>query len=175
MSTLSLGHLPLVWMVDEAKKAGLRFEPSVEARHGTSLAPKEIDLRKEDYTRPLTDSEAKKRSDLNNDFQAFLSKIEQSPLHSELRFGHGWSPVHVCKQRIKNLFYSRTVRQPAAWEHGQRVIPLDAAVHSSVLRRMKDDPTYQPSNLCIDNPDSLTILNSGDQFRECFVRESTSN
>jgi hypothetical protein len=172
---VSLGHLPLVWMADEAKKAGLRFEPTLEGLRRTAVAADDIDLRNEDYKRSLTKSEAEQISGRNEYFLSVLSESERSSLHNELEFGHGWSPAHVCKQRIKNLFYSRAVSQSAALEHTQREIPLDAAVHASVLRRMRADPTYRPSNLCIDNPDSLTMLGNGDQVRECFVREPTSN
>lgn len=168
-----LSHLSLVWMMNKAKPAGLRFDRHQETRHNTSTIEQDLDLISGDYKKAKNEGDNAYHSSLyRSSVDSLNDACDKGFLHNELQFGRGWAPVHVCKRRFKNLFYSRTLSQSAAKKQNLRNIPLDASIHCSVLRRMGADPTYRPSNLCIDNPDSLTILNKGDPVRECFVRAS---
>ena len=168
-----LSHVSLVWMVNEAKKAGLRFDTNKEQQSQVSNALHEMDLLSGDYKNVESESDGAEMSGSRRDFVHSLhSASEKGLLHDELKFGNGWSPVHVCKRKARNLFFSKILSKSVASKHNHREIPLDANIHSSVLRRMRVNPTYRPSNLRISNPDSLTIFNKGDLGRECFVRRA---
>lgn len=98
-----------------------------------------------------------------------ISERETRPMYYEVDFGHGWSPLHVCKQRLKNMVLTRTGSHSEALRRGQREIPAKALVHSSVIRRMRALPTYRPSNLMIGDLDALDFLNKGSHLKECFI------
>lgn len=168
-----LSQLPLLWMAAEAEKAGLRLDSTGRDLECGGLPHPGIDLRRKDYksrSRRLQylDFEPRARAAYEK-----LARSEQGALHSELEFGNGWYPPHVCKQNIKNLVYSKTFCRSTALKRGQREIPANAAVHASVIRRMKEDPddgpAYRPSNLHIEDTDSLTILNAEDPVGKHFI------
>lgn len=98
-----------------------------------------------------------------------ISEHGTGPMHHEVDIGHGWSPLHVCKQRLKNMVLTRTGSHSEALRRDQREIPANALVHSSVIHRMRALPTYRPSNLIIGDLDALDFLNKGSHFKECFI------
>lgn len=167
----SLSRLALFWMSAEAEKAGLRFDETLKRIWQAGIPYKNLCMREND--------EGNFYSDNRHGSEPYLSDLlyasETLPMHQETSFGNGWYAVHVLKQRIKNMLQARTFSQSTALRRGQREIPEYAHIHSSVIRRMKADCSYRPSNLPIESDlDSLKILNEGDQISECFVWNPTT-
>ena len=167
-----LSQIPLFWMAAEAEKAGLRLDETGENLQRGGIAYPGIDLRKRDHKRCLSEQEATDIAQEQDFHSRSLSRSERKPIHSELELGHGWFPPHVCMQNIKNMIYAKSFHRSTALERGQREIPANAAVHASVIRRMKDTelhPAYRPSNLHIADPNSLSISNEEDQIGGYFI------
>lgn len=174
-----LSRLPLIWMAAEAEKAGLLFDTTGIDLDRDGLPHPGIDLREDSYRRRLVGGQAIDLIAADRSASREISEGEVGPLHSELEFGHGWSSPHVCKQIIKNMVYSKTFHRSTALERGQREIPVNAAVHASVIRRMTDDnfdqPPYQPSNLHLENPYSLTMVDAEDPINGYFIYKPPSS
>jgi hypothetical protein len=158
-----LSHIPLVWMVKEAKIAELHFDT-------TKLKSFECDSESEDL---FAENEDKKFStkeaatDQNHDAVAPKTSFHQALKHAEekgivhdcLRFGGGLPSTSTMSWWIMEyLPFRRMDLQPdGSWKpinwplpYGEvRDIPEDAEIHASVIRRMQLDPSYRPGNLII--------------------------
>lgn len=151
----ALSHSPLVWMVQEAWRAGLQLDPSKVKQfecleeHGHEFTP----IQKED-------EEEKPRSAASKSFHDALNLSSTAGWsHDCLSFGNGLPATSVLVWRLMEyLPFRRMDLQPdGSWKPirwplpcGEvRDIPLDAQVHVSVLRRMKANPNYRPGNLIV--------------------------
>jgi hypothetical protein len=172
-----LNHPPLVWMVQEAKKAGLRLNEFVMKK---LQCVGEIDHPA--YPNMPGDQTNEER---------FVASLQvggtKGKIHDLLCYGNGRSPISVLSWRlIEYLPLRRMELQPSGdWEakrwpppRGEtRDIPLGANIHASAIQRMKDDPSYRPDNLTLghDTPNGgignwVVSAYEGDPVRETYVR-----
>ncbi len=142
--TWPLSHAPLVWMVQEAQKAGLVFDS--EKLVDLHCSPDKID----DYGNKDIGHERK-----------FSDALHQSSvsgfMHDCLERRKGLKALSVISWNImEHLPFRRMDLQPdGSWKpirwplpKGEvRDVPADAKVHVSVLKRMQGDDEYRPGNL----------------------------
>ncbi|KAF9894175.1 hypothetical protein FE257_009148 [Aspergillus nanangensis] len=158
---LALSHVPLVWMVQEAQRAGLRFDPQkmklfhcfdditetgglphdLEGNHGSDA-----------------DGNNGQEPGVGSDFKRALWKsTAHGHIHDFLRYGRGvpWATV-LSWRVVEYLPFRRMGLQPdGSWRPirwplplgERRDIPKGAKIHGSVIRRMKTDPEYRPENM----------------------------
>ncbi|KAL2126067.1 hypothetical protein VTI74DRAFT_1830 [Chaetomium olivicolor] len=167
----SASHVPLVWMVREAIKAGLRFDIDkvremgcIEALDDACMTGANGDVEKKPNETEAQDAGKQKSHPLIPDIivrsdSEMMHKAYVARIHDSLDFGGGlsWSSVLAWKI-MEYLPFRRMDLQPdGSWKPirwplpcGEvRDIPADARVHGSVIRRMQLDPTYRPGNLII--------------------------
>ena len=183
----SLSHVPLVWMVHEAERAGLRFDRSRMAK--LHCCPDALDeYGKEDH------------EEMN---QHFHSAIHESGcrgfIHDCLQYGAGLSRLSVLSWKIMEYlpFRRMDLRPDGSWKPirwplpaGEtRDIPDDAKIHCSAIKRMQEDKQYRPGNLVVGGggrgmkqaPEEFgmgrwkVISNEGDPIREAYVRLHSIN
>ncbi|KAE8147770.1 hypothetical protein BDV25DRAFT_142417 [Aspergillus avenaceus] len=182
-----LGHGPLVWMIHEAKRAGLQFDE----KKIDQLVEKErqADLpMDEDFEKPVQDSNGKL-------FESLRIASTQGLLHDYLKSGEGVPSGTARSWRLMEYMpFRRMILQPdGSWKPTRwrlhrgrrRDIPLDAQIHISVIDRMTADPTYRPANLILRSCDGKLDLSKygygigewvvwdheGDLVRQTFVRK----
>ena len=173
-----LSHAPLVWMVQEAQRAGLQLDPSKVKRFECSEAfegdysPISEDLQdpgraspqrpevREDGDNAGTDAEDKqKAASVDNFRNALVLSSTKGIFHDCLAFGNGLSSPSVLTWKIMEYLPFRRMDlqgdgswKPIRWPlpRGEvRDIPEDAQIHVSALRRLQGDPNYRPGNLII--------------------------
>ena len=171
-----LSHNPLVWMVQEAWKAGLQLDPR-KVKQFECLEEFEGEfspIREEcawgahdDGTNPeLAGSSEKKDGEdqpasasSRNFHNAMHLSSTKGWIHDCLSFGNGLPAGSVIVWRIMEyLPFRRMDLQPdGSWKPirwplpcGEvRDIPVDASIHVSALRRMQTNPKYRPGNLIV--------------------------
>ncbi|KAJ5234987.1 uncharacterized protein N7469_004155 [Penicillium citrinum] len=172
----ALSHNPLVWMVQEAHKAGLELDErkmknfqcleeyegdyspiraSIAARR-PSQAPQEQD--NPDAYREKPDD--KQRSASSRDFwHALHTSCTKGVLHDCLEFNQGLPATSVLSWRLMEWLPFRRMDlqadgswKPICWPlpRGEvRDVPLDAEIHVSAIRRMQHNPKYRPGNVIV--------------------------
>jgi hypothetical protein len=183
-----LSHAPLVWMVQEARNAGLRLDASkmkalecIEDCNGDDASVAE----REKETPP-------EMSDSHKDFvNALQIGGTKGCIHDLLYYTNGLPITSVLSwQFMEYLPLRRMEAQPdGEWKavrwpppRGQaRDIPSDARIHVSAIQRMKSDASYRPAGLTyglskgdVDNSGigKWTIhSHEGDPVRERYVAE----
>lgn len=168
---MTLAHNPLVWMVNEARKAGLSFDPDkmerlhcyydesmpLQASHSIENIPK-IEVNGQPGSNKLGDIEVAEQP--NKMFlDALESSCTRSKIHDSLEFKQGTPNISVLLWKfMEHLPFRRMDLQPdGSWKairtplpRGEtRDIPDDVRIHRSVLRRMEKDPKYRPGNLIV--------------------------
>ncbi|KIX09560.1 uncharacterized protein Z518_00640 [Rhinocladiella mackenziei CBS 650.93] len=143
-----LSHAPLVWMVHEAERAGLKFDPAKMAR--LSCLPDGVN----EFGDPLEDAEFR-----NMWYQTLEECYVASVVHDCLTPGGGlpWTTVAFWKMMEYLPFRRMDLQKNGTWKAirwplpmGEtRDIPADAQIHNSVIKRMQHDPKYRPGNLII--------------------------
>ncbi|KAH8703267.1 hypothetical protein BGW36DRAFT_333946 [Talaromyces proteolyticus] len=195
-----LSHIPLVWMVQEAKLAGLRFD---------SMKLKQFECHDEPV-RSFSGFEPNFNSKCtrDNDFEKHGSIPSTSTFHKALKHAGDKGIVHDCLRFggglpsistmswwiMEYLPFRRMDLQPdGSWKpinwplpYGEvRDIPNNAEIHVSAIRRMQADSSYRPGNLIIGGggrgvkraPEKYGIgewiisSNEGDPVRETYVRK----
>ncbi|KAE8154535.1 hypothetical protein BDV25DRAFT_135706 [Aspergillus avenaceus] len=135
----SLSHIPLVWMVNEAMRAGLHFDRGRLLQFNCSDSFGSI--------LPATED----NSPVNPHFEgALISASRKGVLHDALRYGCGYSALTVCKEKAKECLFSLISNGSGrllSSKGSPREIPSGAAVHLSVLLRITADPNYRPLNI----------------------------
>jgi len=144
--TWALSHAPLVWMVQEAEKAGLQFDRLKMA--GLLCCPDKID----EYGHRDTHHEKTFR-------QALRQSATTGFIHDCLEFGGGLPGASVLSWKIMEYlpFRRMDLKADGSWKAirwplpgGEtRDIPADAKIHSSAIQRMQHDPSYRPGNLVL--------------------------
>ncbi|CAI7601827.1 hypothetical protein N7533_007348 [Penicillium manginii] len=171
----ALSHAPLVWMVQEAHKAGLElderkmkhFQCLEEYDGDYSPIRAEIAARRPSQQPPQDDPDAfrenpdeKQRSAASRDFWTALhTSSTQGLLHDCLEFNQGLPPMSVLSWRIMEWLPFRRMDlqsdgswKPICWPlpRGEvRDVPLDAEIHVSAIRRMQHNPQYRPGNVIV--------------------------
>lgn len=176
-----LSHAPLVWMVHEAERSGLKFDPYKMAK--LSCCPEAI----HNY------------EDVDDDKKGhFHSAIRESGcrgfIHDCLEYDGGLPRMSVISWKIMEYlpFRRMDLRPDGSWKpirwplpRGEtRDIPEDAKIHCSAIKRMEEDKKYRPGNLIIGGggrgvkhaPEQFgmgqwkVISNEGDPVRETYRR-----
>ncbi|KAJ5919357.1 hypothetical protein N7466_010300 [Penicillium verhagenii] len=156
----ALSHVPLVWMVTEAQRAGLHFDPKKLKQFW--CLDESIDGNVQQYARNRATRDKKtENSDKTNErseFEYALWKAStDGEIHDALRYDHGdkwfvvlsWKMVEYLPLRRMLLQKDQSWR-PIRWPlplGETRDIPEDAKIHVSALRRLRVNSTYQPKNL----------------------------
>lgn len=161
---LALSHVPLVWMVQEAQRAGLQFDPEkMKLFHCFDDSAGSSDLlnRLEPSTGGQTDGDYRGDTGDRFDFDSALRRAATTGhVHDFLQYGHGVSwPTVVTWKAVEYLPFRRMGLQsdgswkPVRWPlplGERRDLPKEAKIHGSVVRRMSANPKYRPENLLRD-------------------------
>lgn len=175
--TFRLSHAPLVWMVQEAIKAGLRFRwDALKMSHCLDI-PEEGDGRRA-YVDALHHSSA---TGILNDRLQFGSSVSvTSALAWNLLEYIPIRHVEIQKDRgSRTMYFPLHCGEP-------RAIPNDALVHVSAIRRTQHNKDYRPGNLIVGGggrgviraPPEYGIgefvakYNIGDPAQELWVRKT---
>ena len=184
----SLSHVPLVWMIHEAEKAGLPLDAAKMS--SLNCCPDEID----DYGNRATSEE--KAKTFHN---MFHQSGTQGFIHDSLAFGGGLPAASALAWKIFEYlpFRRMDMRADGSWHairwplpQGEtRDIPNDAKIHVTAIKRMEEDERYRPGNLIIGGggrgvrkaPKKYGIgewevfQHAGDPVREVHIRKVSSN
>lgn len=172
-----LSHVPLVWLVREARKAGLPFDeeklrafncyddltdirPSSQAVGSDGQAfPRVLVTASSNTEVPQVDLSEPPPSSSLGYLEALETAATRGRIHDCLSFKQGLPVLSVISWRImEHLPFRRMDLQPdGSWKpirwplpRGEvRDIPDQAHIHRSALRRMAADPNYRPGNLII--------------------------
>lgn len=172
--TWPLSHPPLVWMVQEAWKAGLQLDPRkvkqfecMEEFDGDFSPIRGNGTWNEDSNNGAAGvklagpcGDEKERSTSSRNFHTALHLgCTKGWIHDCLSFGNGLPGASVMVWRLMEyLPFRRMDLQPdGSWKPirwplpcGEvRDIPLDAQIHVSAIRRMEANPKYRPGNLIV--------------------------
>lgn len=174
----ALSHAPLVWMVQEARKAGLELDErkmkqfqcleeyegdyspirsEIAAHRHKSVCREGQDDNPEAFR---TGPDEKQRSAASRDFwHALHSSSTKGIIHDCLEFNQGLPPLSVLSWRIMEWLPFRRMDlqadgswKPIRWPlpRGEvRDVPLDAEIHVSAIRRMQANPKYRPGNVIV--------------------------
>ncbi len=147
----ALSHVPLVWMVNEAQDAGLRFDPEKKKLFRCFVDPGDGCLaHSEKGNQQETDEISQFKS-------ALWRAATTSRIHDFLRYGQGvpwstvlsWKIVEYLPLRRMGLQEDgtwRVIRWPVPLGE-RRGVPKDAKIHYSAIRRMQGNSNYRPDNL----------------------------
>ncbi|GFF87969.1 uncharacterized protein YEL023C [Aspergillus udagawae] len=165
-----LSHVPLVWMVQNAQKAGLRFDTGKLRRFhcsGDSTEDHAEHSQGENHAENLHNRAAQNIGDEVSGRESPMPGLDyylrksstDSRMHDSLRFGKGlpWTTVLSWKVMEYLPFRRMDLQEDGSWKPirwplpcGEvRDIPNDAKIHVSAIRRLKSDPEYRPGNLII--------------------------
>ncbi|CAG8424961.1 unnamed protein product [Penicillium salamii] len=169
-----MSHPSLVWMVQEAQKAGLRFSPhKVES----SRCLKRDESQEEQSNKSV-------RAARMDYLHALHYSATKGLIHDLLDSVLSWRLMEYLPLRRMELQSDeklKAVRWPPP--RGQaRHVPKDARIHRSAILRMQHDASYRPANLLQslsgdENTDAFDIgkwavhSHEGDPARESYVRQ----
>lgn len=199
-----LSHAPLVWMVQEAQRAGLQLDPEklkkfecCEEFEGeyTPISEK-WDYRKGPIQR--SDGAGEQSASSYNFQKALQSSSTGGLIHDCLTYGNGLPATSVVAWKMMEYlpFRRMDLQADGSWKPirwplpcGEvRDIPNDAHIHVSAIRRLQANPNYRPGNLIVGGggrgvktaPAGYGIGEwvpssyEGDQVRETYVRKGAS-
>jgi hypothetical protein len=181
-----LTHAPLVWMVQEAQRAGLRLDKKKMAHHNCIA----------DFNSEFEELEGEERDDPEPEsspsYKRYLEALEvagtKGYIHDLLSYSSGLPLTSVLSWRLMEYLPLRRMEPQAdgAWKavrwpppRGRaRDIPVNARIHVSAIQRMKSDPSYRPDNLKFGSEGDATDgignwvihAHEGDPVRERYVR-----
>ncbi|KAI1810668.1 hypothetical protein GGS20DRAFT_579691 [Poronia punctata] len=190
----SASHVPLVYMIRQAEKAGLSFDNrklqemgiSEAAMHTASssgnhairgleeasvpdiridisgpspISPKSSGLDQANWAHFNMRDFSEKQEPKPRPFHEMMHKAHLARIHDSLEFSSGLGTLPVLSWKLMEYlpFRRMDLKPDGSWEPirwplpaGEtRDIPHTARIHGSVIRRMKDDPTYRPGNLIV--------------------------
>ncbi|KAJ5549707.1 hypothetical protein N7535_002356 [Penicillium sp. DV-2018c] len=181
-----LTHAPLVWMVQEAQRAGLRLDKN-KMEQLNCIAENSSDFEElEGEERDAPEPES------SPSYKRYLEALQvagtKGYIHDLLSYGSGLPLTSVVSWRLMEYLPLRRMepQSDGSWKavrwpppRGRaRDIPMNARVHVSAIQRMKSDSTYRPVNLAhgSERDASSGIGNwvihahEGDPVRERYVR-----
>ncbi|KAK4866300.1 hypothetical protein LT330_008641 [Penicillium expansum] len=191
--TWPLTHAPLVWMVQEARRAGLRLNPYKLKQH-ECIEESDGDFNLGDTSNPKKNVPSLELPAAHKDYlEALHLAGTQGHIHDLLAYGNDLPLTSVLSWRLMEYLPLRRMELQAdgmlkavRWPppRGQtRDIPATAQIHVSAIERMKLDPSYRPDNLIFgsserkgDTGRAVGIGNwvvhshEGDPVRERYVR-----
>lgn len=155
---MELSHVPLVWMVHEAQRAGLKFdqerlkkfnccEDSCEDREGRAPS----------LSNDQNQNDDEKGGNTMRLEDGMRIAAERGHIHDCLEYGRGVPWAVVLSWRILEYlpFRRMYLQQDGSWKPVRfplplgevRDIPKGSKIHVSAIRRMMADPSYRPGNL----------------------------
>ena len=160
-----LSHAPMLWMIREARKAGLPFNEDALEDSGYLLDDVDEDQREFlAATNRIPEIRVEKSQQRSMDknvagYDLLHVASTKGVIHDSLLFRRGTPPVGVLGWRMMEYLPFRRMDlksngtwAPIRWPlpFGEvRDIPDDAWIHSTALKRMDADETYRPGNLII--------------------------
>lgn len=191
-------HVPLVWIVREAIRAGLSFDMEkvreMECMDTMIHSNVGVDIKLTEAASPTT--EEKKAVAGEEEAPHPLHAAHTALLHDALKFRNGLGSLVVTAWNMMEwLPFRRMDLQPdGSWKpirwplpRGEvRDIPPGGRVHGSVIRRMKMDKSYRPGNLIVGGggrgvrlaPEEsgmgewICVAEPGDPIGEIWVRKA---
>lgn len=178
--TWMLSHAPLVWMVQEAERAGLKLDPYKMAK--LNCCPDALD----EYGNEDQEKEEHFHNAIHEGCRGFI--------HDSLQYGGGLPRILVLSWKIMEYlpFRRMDLRPDGSWKAirwplpaGEtRDIPADAKIHHTAIKRMIVDETYRPGNLIVGGGGRVAkiapaeagtgqwkvVSNEGDPVRETYIR-----
>jgi uncharacterized protein (DUF2235 family) len=173
----ALAHAPLVWMTQEAHRAGLelderkmkQFQCLEEFEGDYTPIREELNARRpsrcadghgHDPDMFRTAPNEKERSSASRDFlHALQASSTKGMMHDCLMFNQGLPPLSVISWRIMEWLPFRRMDlqsdgswKPISWPlpRGEvRDVPDNAEVHVSAIRRMQAKEDYRPGNVIV--------------------------
>ncbi|PGH07588.1 hypothetical protein AJ80_07977 [Polytolypa hystricis UAMH7299] len=170
--TWPLSHAPLVWMVHEAQRAGLRFDPrklkqfECAEEYEGEVTP--IQERRPSVRHPNLDVASPSEKETNgvhqspssqNFHNALYTSACEGQMHDCLKYNHGLPITSVLTWKLMEYlpFRRMDLQEDGSWKPirwplpcGEvRDIPANARIHVSALRRMNANPKYRPGNLIV--------------------------
>ncbi|KAF8437738.1 hypothetical protein BGX38DRAFT_1098483 [Terfezia claveryi] len=160
----NLSYGPLVWMVREARRAGLAFD---ERRLREQDCYTDLDAISASLSRNVNEQASTSpppspphRNEITDDIAAKLkAAYTHSKIHCCLTFGGGLPHMSTLGWRMMEYlpFRRMDLQKDGSWKaiswplpRGEvRDVPEDAKIHCSVLHRMAADPSYRPGNLLV--------------------------
>ncbi|KAG9236050.1 hypothetical protein BJ875DRAFT_503628 [Amylocarpus encephaloides] len=189
-----LSHVPLVWIVREARKSGLDFD---EEKMKSLGCYNEISELGQDL--PTVEISGEKHGDVieekHDPFRHKLHQAHAGKIHDCLAYNQGLTRLSVLNWKMMEWIPFRRMDltndgswKPVRWPlpRGEvRDMPDKAKVHSSAIKRMQNDAAYRPGNLILGGggvgakkapPEAgigewVIIAEEGDHVGECFVRK----
>ncbi|OJJ01758.1 hypothetical protein ASPVEDRAFT_167855 [Aspergillus versicolor CBS 583.65] len=155
---MELSHVPLVWMVQEAQRVGLKFD---QERLKKFNCCEDYDADRQDRP-PSLSNDANRNGDEKGGNTIRLEDgiriaAERGHIHDCLEYGKGVPWLVVLSWRALEYlpFRRMSLQQDGSWKPVRfplplgevRDIPKGSKVHVSAIRRMMSDPTYRPGNL----------------------------
>lgn len=169
-----LSHAPLVWMVQEAQKAGLRFDerklrqfkcdgPYRSGPQDGGMEKPMVIITDEHGAHPSESSSSSSQdihAQADSEFHAALhASSTRGHIHDCLSFNTGLSAMSVLVWKMMEYLPFRRMDlqadgtwKPIRWPLpcGEvRDIPSNALIHVSAIRRMQADENYRPGNLIV--------------------------
>ncbi|KAI9730880.1 MAG: hypothetical protein M1834_005598 [Cirrosporium novae-zelandiae] len=156
----ALCHIPLVWMVTEAEKAGLRFDKAKIEAMGCLIDDSLSTMTTTDTQNPHPYLHPPPPDPSSPPSSCPLAiATTTSNMHDSLAFGCSLSPLSVMAWNLMEyLPFRRMDLQPnGSWKpirwplpKGEvRDIPDSAWIHNSAIRRMLAQEQYRPGNLIL--------------------------
>ncbi|KAE8381327.1 hypothetical protein BDV26DRAFT_278893 [Aspergillus bertholletiae] len=167
----ALSHAPLVWMVEKAQEAGVRFSTTkrkdfncwhdtsckAQGRAQDGVSSANHTSRPTPIVIPPDDSDEK--TDLSHFEYALRRSSTDGKIHDCLQFRQGlpWTSVLSWKMMEYMPFRRMDLQDDGSWKPirwplpcGEvRDIPGDAKIHVSAINRLKLNSHYRPGNLII--------------------------
>lgn len=187
-----LSHAPLVWMVREAEKAGLAFDPYKMSK--LNCCADDVHEYDDDESELEEIIQARQNEKLHKYEGAMHLSGTKGLIHDCLEYGGGLPASSVLSWKIMEWlpFRRMDLRPDGSWEpirwplpRGEtRDMPETAVIHRSAIVRMQDDKTYRPGNLIVggggrgmkDAPEEYGTgewkiwANEGDPIMETYIR-----
>ncbi|KAK3312549.1 hypothetical protein B0H66DRAFT_596078 [Apodospora peruviana] len=143
---MNMAHVPLVWMVRAAQRAGVKFDAK-------RLARAKIAVHNHHQPTPNNPMGLNLHPATKADLHDRYTRMHQEPVHDVLKLEklkYLWMEYCPFKRMDMdpNTGYWRPIRCPVPRGEG-RDVPLQMRVHGSVIDRMKANPDYRPQNLIV--------------------------
>lgn len=168
-SEKSASHVPLMWIVREAMKAGLHFDLEKVELMGCLGDPSrsqnkpDIRVQSESQVEGTEISVPDEKPTTNGNVDECRDHLHAGAhtyrIHDSLAFGGGMSRLAVAAWNFMEYlpFRRMDLRDDGSWKpirwplpRGEvRDVPSGVRVHGSVIRRLKADESYRPGNLII--------------------------
>jgi Uncharacterized alpha/beta hydrolase domain (DUF2235) len=191
-----MSHVPLVWMVRAAYRAGVKFNPKRLQDMGIELEGTHDHL----FVAPTNGGKSSSYAEGTSHRDDSFHDVILQPIHDCLSRTSGLVWHEVLRWNIaEHIPFRRMHYQNGKWTPirlplplgGSRDIPKVVKIHGSVFSRMADDKSYRPGNLILGdgrkwvkgevvefNPKDWQLLASSDgkdYYEQVYIRGDKSS